>query len=109
MEPCLPILKARVFRKIVGAGEDILPAALSPIIDSSTFRVTAALRETARLLVTYSDGVGIIEHVYFNTGQLLVSRGLYAFDIPVSKSDIINFRTDDTTLVILLEVVERGN
>ena len=99
------VLRGEFFRKAVAVGETFLSKPLSPLCSPSTFRVTVAFREPAKLIAVYSDGVAA-EEVYLNSGGDLVAKGVYAFDLPVTAGCVVNFMLSVATVVIIFSVTE---
>jgi hypothetical protein len=102
-----PALRASIWRKGIKANENILPESLLPEYSASLFRVTASLQQAGKLACIFCDSV-VSESCALNSGEDLVARGLYAFDIPVTGGLPLNLRCNIDNFVIVLSVLEIG-
>ncbi len=91
VNPLSPLPRAEVHNAAVGAGADILAAAIAPLNTPCTFRVEVALDAAGILDVTITRGaVTVTEH--FNGGVALNNDSLYRFNVMVHSGDTINYQ-----------------
>ena len=98
--------KASVHNQAVGAGVDILGAALAPSDAPCTFRVHVAFDDQGCVFSAAITRGGNTQVVDFNQGIALTAEAIYGFDLLVNAGDTVNFRSSAACNCMVMRVQE---
>lgn len=99
---------SNIFNTAYVAAADILPAAITPTVNPSMFRVQCAFDVAGVLAAVLTEG-GVPITVYLNRNVALLANSLYTFDVVAGSIDTVNFTFSQNCTILSFKVVEIHN